>query len=136
MAARSCVNIDTSVRRLRETNNSLLNKLRQGQRDTWRIMNRMESGKAPLSSTSRETSFTYRGIDRTPVSVTRRESRIPNPAKGTVATTPKSYRAALTEGGNQRRNRTSKDMERALNSILLTAGSRVRKVRIKLVAFC
>ena len=106
MAVRSSVNIDTPIRRLRETNNSLLDKLKKGQLDARKILNEMDLGKVPFSSSVKETNFTFRGTDRTPIPVTRRERHSSNFSRDAGLKTPKTYGAALTENGNRRKNKT------------------------------
>ena len=118
MAAAS-VNIYSPLSRLRKDNQSLLSQLQQGQSDTWNILKRMQSTKDSYATrTHGETSFTYRGVDRTPVNVTRRTDQASKKASQT--STPKSFGQALIADGNDRRSRTSVMPA----SILSTPGSR------------
>ena len=118
MAAAS-VNIYSPLSRLRKDNQSLLSQLQQGQSDTWNILKRMQSTNDSYATrTHGETSFTYRGADRTPVSVTCRTDQ--GSKKASQTSTPKSFAQALIADGNDRRSRTSVMPA----SILSTPGSR------------
>lgn len=118
MAATS-VNIYSPLSRLRKDNHSLLEQLKQGQDDVWDVLKRMQSKRDPFPTrTYGETSFTYRGVDRTPVRVARKVDQ------GTMnreqTSTPKSFGHALIADGNDRRNRTPV----MPTSILSTPGNR------------
>lgn len=122
MAATS-VNIYSPLSRLRADNHSLLEQLKQGQDDIWDVMKRMNSSKDSLPTrTYGETSFTYRGVDRTPLRVSRKVDQAATDRKQT--STPKSFGQALIADGNDRRNRTPVGP----TSILSTPGNR-KKVR-------
>ena len=124
MAAVS-VNIYSPLSRLRKDNQTLLSQLKQGQNDTWDILKGMQSNKDPfLTRTYGESSFTYRGGDRTPVSGTRRTEQ--RSTKAAQTSTPKNFGQALIADGNDRRNRTSV----VPASILSTPGSRKKVVFI------
>ncbi|XP_068700597.1 migration and invasion-inhibitory protein-like isoform X1 [Montipora capricornis] len=119
MAAAS-VNIYSPLSRLREDNQSLLSQLRQGQNDTWNVLKRLQAtNDSPETRSLAETSFTFRGEDRTPVkvNVSRTDSES---SKMAQTSTPKSYGDALIAEGNDRRNRTSV----VPTSILTTPGNR------------
>lgn len=104
--AASSVNIYSPLSRLRRDNQTLLSQLKQGQNDTWDVLKRMRSvDDSFVTRTDGETSFTYRGADRTPASVTRRTDQ--GSTKAGQTSTPKNFRQALMSGGNDRRNRTS-----------------------------
>lgn len=122
MAATS-VNIYSPLSRLRADNHSLLEQLKQGQDDIWDVMKRMNSSKDSLPTrTYGETSFTYRGVDRTPLRVSRKVDQVATDRKQT--STPKSFGQDLIADGNDRRNRTPVGP----TSILSTPGNR-KKVR-------
>lgn len=105
MAAAS-VNIYSPLSRLREDNQLLLSKLKQGQNDTWDVLKRMQSTNDLFRPrTLRETSFTFRGVDRTPSNVVRRTQD--ETSKVAQTSTPKSYGHALVADGNDRGKRTS-----------------------------
>ncbi|CAH3018286.1 unnamed protein product [Porites evermanni] len=117
--AASSVNIYSPLSRLRRDNQTLLSQLKQGQNDTWDVLKRMRSvDDSFVTRTDGESSFTYRGADRTPASVTRRADQ--GSTKAGQTSTPKSFRQALMSGGNDRRNRTSV----VPVSILSTPGNR------------
>jgi hypothetical protein len=123
MADGWCVNTkDSPHTRLRNANNSLLKSLRQGQKEVWSVLQDMQARKPTYSSglsqgMNPETSFTVRGyLDKTPTSVQRSERR--TDYSSTATSTPKSYRDALTESGNDRRNRNLSSTELTPNSIL------------------
>ncbi|KAJ7394741.1 hypothetical protein OS493_000571 [Desmophyllum pertusum] len=85
----------------------------------WDVLKRMQSKRDPFPTrTYGETSFTYRGVDRTPVRVARKVDQ------GTMnreqTSTPKSFGHALIADGNDRRNRTPV----MPTSILSTPGNR------------
>jgi len=129
MAATS-VNIYSPLSRLRADNHSLLEQLKQGQDDIWHVMKRMSSTKDSFPTrTHGKTSFTYRGIDRTPVRVSRKVDQATTDRKQT--STPKCFGQALTADGNDRRNRTPV----GLTSILSTPGNR-KKVSLHLKPSC
>ena len=124
MAAVGSVNIDSPLLSLRDDNWKLLSKLRQGQDDIWEVLARMKTSKPSYSPrTFGETTFTYRGTDRTPVKVYRKHDR--DVHNGDHVSTPKNYVQALAANGNDRRNRTPM----IPNSILTTPESRRKKVR-------
>ena len=124
MAATS-VNIYSPLSRLRADNHSLLEQLKQGQDDIWHVMKRMNSTKDSFPTrTYGETSFTYRGVDRTPVRVSRKVDLATTDRKQT--STPKSFGQALIADGNDRRNRTPVGP----TSILSTPGNR-KRVRLR-----
>ena len=105
MAAAS-VNIYSPLLRLREDNQLLLSKLKQGQNDTWEVLKRMQSANDSFGRrTLGETSFTFRGVDRTPLNVVRRTED--ETSKVAQTSTPKSYGHALVADGNDRGRRTS-----------------------------
>lgn len=123
MAATS-VNIYSPLSRLRADNHSLLEQLKQGQDDIWDVMKRMQSTKDSFPTrTHGETSFTYRGVDRTPVRVSRKVDQATTNRKQT--STPKSFGQALIADGNDRRRTPV-----GPTSILSTPGNR-KKVRRK-----
>ena len=129
MAATS-VNIYSPLSRLRADNHLLLEQLKQGQDDIWHVMKRMNSRKDSFPTrTYGETSFTYRGVDRTPVRVSRKVDQGTTDRKQT--STPKSFGQALIADGNDRRNRTPVRP----TSILSTPGNR-KKVSLRLKAWC
>lgn len=118
MAATS-VNIYSPLSRLRADNHLLLEQLKQEQDDIWHVMKRMNSRKDSFPTrTYGETSFTYRGVDRTPVRVSRKVDQGTTDRKQT--STPKSFGQALIADGNDRRNRTPVRP----TSILSTPGNR------------
>lgn len=124
MAATS-VNIYSPLSRLRTDNHSLLEQLKQGQDDIWDVLKRMQSTRGSFPTrTYGETSFTYRGIDRTPTRVTRKVDQATTDRKQT--STPKSFGQALIADGNDRRNRTPVGP----TSILSTPGDR-KKVKLQ-----
>lgn len=123
------VNIYSPLSRLRKDNQSLLSQLREGQNDTWNILKRMHSPNDSFAArTHGETSFTYRGPDRTPVTVAKRTDH--ESTRAAQTSTPKSYGQALIADGNDRRSRTSV----VPASILSTPGSR-KKVRLFIEAY-
>ena len=129
MAATS-VNIYSPLSRLRADNHLLLEQLKQGQDDIWHVMKRMNSRKDSFPTrTYGETSFTYRGVDRTPVRVSRKVDQGTTDRKQT--STPKIFGQALIADGNDRRNRTPVRP----TSILSTPGNR-KKVSLRLKAWC
>ena len=118
MAATS-VNIYSPLSRLRADNHLLLEQLKQNQDDIWHVMKRMNSRKDSFPTrTYGETSFTYRGVDRTPVRVSRKVDQATTDRKQT--STPKSFGQALIADGNDRRRRTPVRP----TSILSTPGTR------------
>ena len=118
MAATS-VNIYSPLSRLRADNHLLLEQLKQGQDDIWHVMKRINPRKDSFPTrTYGETSFTYRGVDRTPVRVSRKVNQATTDRKQT--STPKSFGQALIADGNDRRNRTPVRP----TSILSTPGNR------------
>ena len=122
--AASSVNIYSPLSRLRRDNQTLLSQLKQGQNDTWDVLKRMRpADDSFVTRTDGESSFTYRGADRTPVSVTRRTDQ--GLTKAGQTSTPKNFGQALLSGGNDRRNRTSV----VPVSILSTPGNR-KKVSV------
>ena len=126
MAATS-VNIYSPLSRLRSDNLSLLEQLKQGQDDIWDVLKRMQSTRDTYpTKTFGETSFTYRGVDRTPSRVSRKVEQAATDKKQT--STPKSFRQALGADGNDRRNRTPAGP----TSILSTPGNR-KKVAVSAV---
>lgn len=130
MADGFCVNTtDSPHSRLKYANSSLLKSLRQGQDEIRSILKEMQARKPVcLTDFGQETSFTVRGLDRTPSSVQRSERKSDYLSGAT--STPKSYRDALSESGNDRRNRTLYNSELTPNSILRTStNNRSRKVR-------
>ncbi|XP_031575487.1 migration and invasion-inhibitory protein-like [Actinia tenebrosa] len=111
---------DSPHSRLKYVNNSLIRNLRQGQKEIRSILKKMQARKsAYLTDLSQETSFTVRGLDRTPSSVQRLDRKTDYSTGAT--STPKSYRDALSESGNDRRNRTLYSSELTPNSILRTS---------------
>ncbi|XP_067049812.1 migration and invasion-inhibitory protein-like [Acropora muricata] len=105
MAATS-VNIYSPLSRLREDNQLLLSKLKQGQNNTWEVLKSMQSANDSFGPrTLGETSFTFRGVDRTPSNVVRRTEY--ETSKVAQTSTPKSYGHALVADGNDRGKRTS-----------------------------
>ena len=122
MAATS-VNIYSPLSRLRNDNQLLLEQLRHGQDDIWNVLKNMQSTRVSYPTrTYGETSFTYRGRDRTPSKVSRKVHE--NIRNTDQTSTPKSYGQALVAGGNDRRSRTPFMPA----SILTTPGNR-KKVR-------
>lgn len=118
MAATS-VNIYSPLSRLRNDNQSLLEQLRHGQDDIWNVLKNMRSTRASYPTrTHGETSFIYRGTDRTPSKVSRKVHESMRDAGQT--STPKSYGHALVANGNDRRSRTPSRPA----SILTTPGNR------------
>ncbi|XP_022803825.1 migration and invasion-inhibitory protein-like [Stylophora pistillata] len=118
MAATS-VNIYSPLSRLRNDNQSLLEQLRHGQDDIWNVLKNMRSTRASYPTrTHGETSFIYRGTDRTPSKVSRKVHESMRDAGQT--STPKSYGHALVADGNDRRSRTPSRPA----SILTTPGNR------------
>ena len=123
MAATS-VNIYSPLSRLRSDNLSLLEQLKQGQDDIWDVLKRMQSTRDTYpTKTFGETSFTYRGVDRTPSRVSRKVEQAATDKKQT--STPKSFGQALDADGNDRRKRTPAGP----TSILSTPGNR-KKVAV------
>ena len=117
--AASSVNIYSPLSRLRRDNQTLLSQLKQGQNDTWDVLKRMRSvDDSFVTRTDGESSFTYRGADRTPASVTRRTDQ--GSTKAGQTSTPKNFQQALMSCGNDRRNKTSV----VPVSILSTPGNR------------
>ena len=105
-AQASSVNIYSPLSRLRRDNQTLLSQLKQGQNDTWDVLKRMRSiDDSFVTRTDGESSFTYRGADRTPASVTRRTDQ--GSTKAGQTSTPKNFQQALMSCGNDSRNRTS-----------------------------
>ena len=105
MAAAS-VNIYSPLSRLRKDNQLLLSQLKEGQNDTWNVLKRMQSTNDSFGPRALgETSFTFRGVDRTPSNVVRRTED--ETSKVAETSTPKSYGHALVADGNDRGKRTS-----------------------------
>ena len=126
MAATS-VNIYSPLSRLRNDNHSLLEQLQRGQDDIWNVLKKMQSTRESYPTrTYGETSFTYRGTDRTPLRVSR---KVDHGNRNTGQTsTPKSYGQALIADGNERRNRTP-----IVPTSILSTPSNRKKVRYESV---
>ena len=104
--AATIVNIYSPLSRLRKDNQLLLLKLKQGQNNTWEVLKSMQSANDSFGPrTLGETSFTFRGVDRTPSNVVRRTEY--ETSKVAQTSTPKSYGHALVADGNDRGKRTS-----------------------------
>lgn len=108
---------DSPFLRLRTANSTLLNNLKQGQMEIRSILKDLQSQKPALSHLDRDnhdTSFTVRGLDRTPTTV-QLTSKTKDYFRKSETSTPKSYRDALVGPGNDRRTR---GFEMTPNSIL------------------
>ncbi|XP_001640198.2 migration and invasion-inhibitory protein [Nematostella vectensis] len=128
MAAGSRVNTGPSPHsRLRSVNNALLRSLQENQEKVRSILNDMSyKPKDYTRSFSADSSFTVRGLDRTPVAVRKIDSMAAY--SKTSSSTPKSFKDALRETGNDRRNRKDLGLDKTPSaSILLTPANRAKK---------
>lgn len=107
-----------------------MHSLKQGQREINTILKELQSQRPAFPSSDRgnhETSFTVRSLDGTPSTV-QRTTRTKDYLQKAETSTPKNYRDALVEPGNDRRSR---NVETTPSSILRnSAKHRSKKVRL------